>query len=51
MERKGSIMKQYIIITLSILVGRYVDVPVWLNIFTGVSTLWVMTQLENLRET
>ena len=39
-------MKQYIIIILAVLAGRYVDVPVWLNIFVGASTLWVTTQLE-----
>ena len=39
-------MKQYIIIALCILAGKYVDMPVWLNILFGMSACWAVDQLR-----
>lgn len=43
-------MKQYIIIALCILAGKYVDIPVWLNVFYGIASFWAISQMENIKE-
>lgn len=43
-------MKQYIIIALCILAGKYVDIPVWFNILFGVSTYWAVDQFRRVQE-
>lgn len=50
MERKGSIMKQYIIIALCMLAGKYVDIPIWFNILFGISVYWAVDQLRKVQE-
>lgn len=50
MERKESIMKQYIIIAACILAGKYVDIPVWFNILFGISAYWAVDQLRKVQE-
>lgn len=39
-------MKQYITITLCILAGKYVDIPIWLNVLFGITAFWAAKQLE-----
>ncbi|MDD7142855.1 MAG: hypothetical protein PUI73_03560 [bacterium] len=41
-------MKQYIIIALCILAGKYVDLPIWLNVLFGMSAFWAISQVENV---
>ena len=36
----------YIIIALSILAGRYVDMPVWQLVIIGLATMWEIRQLR-----
>lgn len=43
-------MKQYIIIALCILAGKYVDIPVWFNILFGISAYWAVDQLRRVQE-
>lgn len=43
-------MKQYIIIALCILAGKYVDIPVWFNILFGIYTYWAVDQLRKVQE-
>ena len=43
-------MKQYIIIILCILAGKYVELPIWLNVFFGMSAFWAISQVENVKE-
>jgi len=43
-------VKQYVIIILCILAGKYVDLPIWLNIFFGIASFWVISQMENVKE-
>lgn len=43
-------MKQYIIIALCILAGKYVDIPIWLNVLFGISAYWVVDQLGKVQE-
>lgn len=50
MERKESIMKQYIIIAACILAGKYVDIPVWFNILFGISAYWAVSQFKRIKE-
>lgn len=50
MERKGSIMKQYIIIALCILAGKYVELPIWQNVFFGIASFWAISQVENVKK-
>jgi hypothetical protein len=50
MERKESIMKQYIIIAACILAGKYMDIPTWLNILFGISAYWAVDQLRKVQE-
>ncbi|WP_291815706.1 hypothetical protein [Blautia sp.] len=39
-------MKQYILIAVCMLAGKYVDTPIWLNIFSGISMVWVVRQMK-----
>ena len=39
-------MKQYIIIALCILAGKYVDIPVWQNVFFGMAAFWAVSQIN-----
>lgn len=39
-------MKQYILIALAIVVGRYVDVPLWQAVLTVAGAIWVVKQLN-----
>ena len=39
-------MKQYIIIALCILAGKYVDIPIWFNILFGISAYWAVDQFR-----
>lgn len=41
-------MKQYILIALAILAGKYVDLPIWLNVFFGIASFWTISQVENV---
>lgn len=43
-------MKQYIIIALCILTGKYVDIPISFNILFGISTYWTVDQLRRVQE-
>lgn len=43
-------MKQYIIIALCILAGKYVDILVWFNILFGVSAYWAVDQFRRVQE-
>lgn len=43
-------MKQYIIIALCIIGGKYVDLPIWLNVLLGMSAFWTISQIENIKE-
>ena len=43
-------MKQYIIIALCILAGKYVDIPIWFNILFGISAYWAVDQLRRVQE-
>lgn len=43
-------MKQYIIIALCILAGKYVDIPVWFNILFEISAYWAVDQLRKVQE-
>jgi hypothetical protein len=43
-------MKQYIIIALCILAGKYVDIPIWFNILFGISAYWAVDQLRKVQE-
>ena len=35
-------MKEYMLITVCMLAGKYVDIPIWLNIFFGISAAWAV---------
>ena len=37
-------MKQYIIIAL--LAGKYVDIPIWLNVCFGMAAFWAVSQIN-----
>lgn len=39
-------MKQYILIALAVLAGKYVDVPPWMMIFSAVSIIWAARELK-----
>ena len=39
-------MKKYIMIALCILAGKYVDIPIWINILFGIAAAWSAKQLE-----
>lgn len=39
-------MKEYMLIAVCMLAGKYVDVPIWLNIFFGISAAWAVRQME-----
>lgn len=39
-------MKHYIIIVLAVLVGRYVDMPLWQILIIGVMGTWELKQLR-----
>ena len=41
-------MKQYILIALCILAGKYVDLPIWLNVFFGISAYWAVDQIRKV---
>ena len=43
-------MKQYIIIALCILAGKYVDIPVWQNVFFGMAAFWAVSQFKRIKE-
>lgn len=43
-------MKNYIMIILCMLAGKYVDIPVWQNICFGIALFWVMAQAKELLE-
>jgi len=47
---RTSIMKQYIIIALCILAGKYVDIPIWFNILFGISAYWTISQFDKWEE-
>ena len=47
---RTSIMKQYIIIAICILAGKYVDIPIWFNILFGISAYWAVDQLRKVQE-
>ena len=49
-RERTSIMKQYIIIALCILAGKYVDIPVWFNILFGISAYWAISQFKRIKE-
>ena len=49
-RERTSIMKQYIIIALCILAGKYVDIPIWFNILFGISAYWAVDQLRRVQE-
>lgn len=39
-------MKEYMLIAACMLAGKYVDMPIWLNIFSGISMVWVVRQMK-----
>lgn len=39
-------MKEYMLIAVCMLAGKYMDVPIWLNIFFGISAAWAVRQME-----
>ena len=39
-------MKEYMLIAVCMLAGKYVDIPIWLNIFFGISAAWAARQME-----
>ena len=39
-------MKEYMLIAVCMLAGKYVDVPIWLNIFFGISAAWAVRQMK-----
>lgn len=39
-------MKEYMLIAVCMLAGKYVDVPIWLNIFFGISVAWAVRQMK-----
>ena len=39
-------MKEYTLIAVCMLAGKYVDIPIWLNIFFGISAAWVVRQMK-----
>lgn len=39
-------MKEYMLIVACILAGKYVDIPIWLNIFFGISAAWAVRQMK-----
>ena len=39
-------MKEYMLIAVCMLAGKYVDIPIWLNIFFGISAAWAVRQME-----
>lgn len=39
-------MKEYTLIAVCMLAGKYVDVPIWLNIFFGISAAWAARQMK-----
>nr|DAI71891.1 MAG TPA: hypothetical protein [Caudoviricetes sp.]DAN01731.1 MAG TPA: hypothetical protein [Caudoviricetes sp.]DAZ59731.1 MAG TPA: hypothetical protein [Caudoviricetes sp.] len=39
-------MKQYIIIAACVLAGKYIDIPVWLNIAFAITTCWTVKQIN-----
>lgn len=43
-------MKQYIIIALCILAGKYIDIPIWANVFFGMAAFWSVSQVESAKE-
>jgi hypothetical protein len=43
-------MKQYIIIILCILAGKYIDLPIWLKVFFGIASFWAISQVENVKK-
>lgn len=40
-------MKEYMLIAACMLAGKYVDMPIWLNIFSGISMVWVVRQMKS----
>lgn len=43
-------MKQYILIAIAVLAGRYVDVPVWQVALTVSGAVWALRQLKELKQ-
>lgn len=43
-------MKQYIIIALCILAGKYIDIPVWQNVLFGMAAFWSVSQIKSVKE-
>ncbi len=43
-------MKQYIIIILCILAGKYIELPIWQNVFFMIASFWAMSQVENVKK-
>lgn len=39
-------MKEYMLIAVCMLAGKYVDMPIWLNIFSGIATVWAVRQMK-----
>lgn len=39
-------MKEYVLIAVCMLAGKYVDMPIWLNIFSGIATVWAVRQMK-----
>lgn len=39
-------MKEYMLIAVCMLAGKYVDAPIWLNIFFGISAAWAVRQMK-----
>ena len=39
-------MKEYMLIAVCMLAGKYVDIPIWLNIFFGISAAWAVRQMK-----
>lgn len=43
-------MKQYIAIILCILAGKYVSLPLWINILFGIAAFWAVSQFDKWEE-
>ena len=41
-------MKEYMLIAVCMLAGKYVNIPIWLNIFFGISAAWAVRDESRL---
>ena len=42
----GNEMKEYTLIAVCMLAGKYVDIPIWLNIAFAITTCWTVKQIN-----